>query len=94
MNWLWENIAVPRILLLFLFGVGIAWTLDTIARPLLKKRPKTTNHHLDNGDKNPDQKQLNQKGTGIKLIIPREDVKEQVNIANTKDGSENYKNST
>jgi hypothetical protein len=92
MDWLWESVTVPRILLLFLFGVGIAWTLDTIARPLLKKSPKTVSHHLNNRNEYPNQKQLNQETTDIKLVVPGQDVKQQEYISNTKDCPENDKN--
>jgi hypothetical protein len=85
MDWLWENVTVSRMLLLFLFGVGIAYILETVVRLLIKEHPKTTNRHLDNRDEYSEQESFEQKATEVELIVSRENTEKQKNITQTQD---------
>lgn len=83
MDWLRELIPVPRMLLYFLFGMGIAYILETVVRLLITKHLKPSYHHTNKRDECTEQEGFNEKTTGVKRIVSREDIEKQKNITQT-----------
>jgi hypothetical protein len=88
MHWLWESITVPRILLWFLFGVGIAYILDTCVRLFLPKHPNTVNKQADNGDKHANQEEFKPKTVEVNLRSTEENIIQQENVSDGKNKSD------